>query len=87
MGNVEDPDEAANLVWGQVASDACFRVVAPTSTPTCPTTRERTGHWEKLAAGATVAAPLAPSPWAPLYGMFTDRCGITWVIDVQAPWS
>ncbi|SHF88905.1 hypothetical protein [Devosia limi] len=39
-------------------------------------------YWTKLAVGATVIAPLAPSGWAPLYGMVRDKFGVTWVLDV-----
>ena len=42
------------------------------------------GYWDALADGATVVAPLASSGWAPLYGMLTDRFGVTWVLDVAA---
>lgn len=36
-----------------------------------------------LAEGGTVRAPLGPAAWgSPLYGMLTDRFGITWVMDV-----
>ena len=45
---------------------------------------EITALWEKLADRATVIAPLAPSQWAPLYGMIKDRFGVTWVLDVAA---
>lgn len=38
--------------------------------------------WDKLAEGATVAQPFAPSGWTPLYGMLKDRFGVTWVLDV-----
>ena len=40
---------------------------------------EITVLWEKLGDGATVIQSLAPSPWAPAYGMLTDRFGVTWI--------
>ncbi|MEZ4665095.1 MAG: VOC family protein [Thermomicrobiales bacterium] len=40
--------------------------------------------WNGLLPGATVVQHLAPSGWAPLYGMLTDRFGVTWVLDVAA---
>ena len=43
---------------------------------------EVTRYWEALSQGATVVQPLAPAGWAPLYGMLTDRFGVTWVLDV-----
>ncbi len=43
--------------------------------------------WNGLADGATVLTPLAPAPFAPLYGMLTDRFGVTWIVDVTPPQS
>lgn len=95
--------EAADLVvWGQVATDAGFRVMAYDVPADRPWSRgddpffvsvrgtdaaELTAYWEGLAEGATVVAPLAPSSWAPLYGMLRDPFGVTWVLDVEAPYA
>ncbi len=46
---------------------------------------EVTGLWEKLAAGGTVIQALAPADWAPVYGMLTDRFGVTWIFGVTPP--
>lgn len=46
---------------------------------------EITGYWSALAEGGTVIEPLAASAWTPGFGMLTDRFGVTWVLDVQAP--
>lgn len=96
-GNVQDPSEADQVMWGQVAADSGFTVMAydvPLATPWSrgkneffvslrgETAEEITTYWEKLSAGAAVAQPLAPAHWAPLYGMLTDRFGVTWVVDV-----
>lgn len=43
---------------------------------------EIAGYWARLAEGATVIVPLAPSKWSPLYGMLKDRFGVTWVLNV-----
>lgn len=50
---------------------------------------EVTRYWEGLAGadGSTVVVPLAPAGWAPLYGMVTDRFGVTWVLDVSVPYA
>ena len=42
------------------------------------------GYWGRLTSdtGSDVVVPLAPAGWAPLYGMATDRFGVTWVLDV-----
>lgn len=49
--------------------------------------KEIAAFWEKLSDCATVAQSLAPSGWAPLYGMLTDRFGITWVLDVAVDYK
>jgi PhnB protein len=84
MGNVQDPSEADQVMWGQVAADNGFRVMAydvPSSRPWSPgedpffvslrgdTTEEISAFRKKLSEGATVVVPLAPAQWAPLYGM------------------
>ncbi|QIG41747.1 VOC family protein [Nocardioides anomalus] len=97
MGQGQDPATADHVVWGQVSSPDGFRVMAYDVYPHLPLdpgqgaffvsvrgsdAEELQGYWDGLAEGATVTAPLAPSAWAPLYGMLTDRFGITWVLDV-----
>ena len=95
---VTDPAEAEQVMWGQVDSDAGFRVMAydvPShipydagSNPIFVSVRgtdedELRAHWDLLSAGATVVAPLAEAPWSPLYGMLKDRFGVTWVLDIE----
>lgn len=96
-GNVQEPAEADQVMWGQVAADSGFRVMAydvPSSQPWSrgenaffvslrgETAEEVTGYWDRLAEGATVLRPLGPAEWAPLYGMLRDAFGVTWVVDV-----
>lgn len=45
---------------------------------------ELQGHWDALAAGATVIEPLAASAWSAGFGMLTDRFGVTWSASVTA---
>ena len=100
--NVQDPSEADQVMWGQVAAANGFRVMAydvpsrtswnPGEIPFFVSVRgdaadEITRHWEKLSEGATIVQPLAPSGWTPLYGMLKDRFGVTWVLDVAAPYQ
>jgi PhnB protein len=48
-------------------------------------TDEIKAHWDGLADGATaILISLAPAPFAPLYGMLTDRYGITWIVGADA---
>ncbi|WP_088289767.1 VOC family protein [Kineosporia sp. A_224] len=97
---VQRPDEADQVMWGEVRSDDGFLVMAydvPASRdhdagvdPVFVSVRgqdedEIRRYWDGLCEGATVKAPLAPAGWALLYGMLTDRFGVTWVLDVPAP--
>lgn len=101
-GAVEAADEADQVMWGQVLAANGFHIMAydvpsrldwnPGEIPFFVSVRgdsadEIAGYWEKLAVGATLLAPLAPSGWAPLYGMLKDKFGVTWVLDVAAAYS
>ncbi|UZN03646.1 VOC family protein [Cellulomonas sp. S1-8] len=101
-GAVTDPAESDQVMWGQVASPAGFRVMAydvpshtayePGVNPVFVSVRgtdadELRRYWDGLAEGATVRVPLAPAAWSPLYGMVTDRFGVTWVLDVEVAWA
>jgi PhnB protein len=95
-------DEADQVKWGQVVAPNGFHVMAydvPAAQPWSrgedpfflslrgDTAEEISALWDKLAEGATVRAPLEPAQWAPLYGMLTDRFGITWVVDVAVQYA
>lgn len=99
---VQGPDEADQIMWGQVAADNGFRIMAydvPSrlswnagEIPVFVSVRgdtadEITRYWEKLSVGAAVVAPLAPAGWSPLYGMLKDRFGVTWVLDVEVAYA
>lgn len=91
------PHEADSIAYGQVASSDGFRIMAfdvPEArpydagiSPVFVSVRGETAdavraYWDRLAEGAAILVPIAPSAWSPLYGMLTDRFGVTWVIDV-----
>lgn len=93
-------DEQDNIVWGQVAADNGFRIMAYDAYPGLPWSQgndpffvsvrgidldELRSFWDGLADGAVIRQPLGPSQWAPAYGMLTDRFGITWVLDIATP--
>ncbi|MFI6458190.1 VOC family protein [Streptosporangium amethystogenes] len=101
-GNVQDPAEADQVMWGQVAAGNGFHVMAydvPSQLPwdrgensfflsvRGESTEEITEYWQKLSAGATIVQPLEPAQWAPLYGMLKDRFGVVWVLDVVSPYN
>src|SRR6266704_4164085 len=96
-GNVQEPSEAVQVMWGQVTAGNGFRVMAYDVPARMPyhqgenaffvsvrgeTAEEVTAYWAKLADGASVLQPLGPAQWAPLYVMLNDRFGVTLVVDV-----
>ncbi len=100
LGAVQDENEADWVTWGEVAGDNGFHIMAYDVPSALPWSRgedpffvsvrgddaeEISALWHRLAEGSTVRRPLEPAPWAPLYGMLTDRFGVTWVLDVAAP--
>ena len=42
------------------------------------------GYFEKLAEGGSVSMPLEKAPWGDIFGMCTDRFGISWLVNVAA---
>ncbi|MCY1143693.1 VOC family protein [Actinoplanes sp. Pm04-4] len=97
---VEDPGQADQVAWGQVVASNGFRVMAYDVQPSKPFDAGENAYylalrgddateirrmWDGLADGATVLTSLGPAPFAPLYGMLTDRFGVTWIVDVTPP--
>ena len=41
------------------------------------------GYWDKLSDGGNVMVPLDKAPWGDLFGMCTDRFGVTWLVNVD----
>jgi PhnB protein len=102
VGNVADETEADQIMWGQVASEHGFRVMAydvPGAMPYDAGTTsyfvsvrgadadEVRGYWDKLIEGSTAIAPFGPAAWSPAYGMLVDPFGVTWVFDVEVPYE
>ncbi|WP_328412141.1 VOC family protein [Nocardia sp. NBC_00403] len=101
-GNIQHPDDADQVMWGQVASPDGFHIMAYDVPASMPWTQgensyfvsargesadEMVPYWERLSEGANIIRPLAPAGWAPLYGMLQDRFGVVWVLDVVAEYS
>ncbi|WP_420450249.1 VOC family protein [Ilumatobacter sp.] len=98
--SVGDPADADRIMWGQVVSEAGFRIMAydvPSDRPfergdgsffvsvRAGSADEITDLWNELSGGSEVVVDLAPAGWAPLYGMLKDEFGVVWVLDVTAP--
>ena len=94
----QDASEADQVMWGQVESAEGFRVMAfdvPSARPydagvdavfvsvRGDDADELTAIWSRLTEGASIRQDLGPAPWSALYGMLTDRFGVTWVVDAN----
>lgn len=42
-----------------------------------------TEYFNGLSAGGTVQEPLAKAPWGDTFGMFTDKFGIHWMVNIM----
>lgn len=99
---VHPPEEADLVAFGQVESANGFRIMAydvPAARPHDPgiapifvsvrgdDADEITRYWQALSEGATILQPLAHSGWTPLFGMLTDRFGVTWVLDIAVAYQ
>jgi len=40
------------------------------------------GFWDGLAAGGTVTVPLEKAPWGDYFGMFVDKYGVNWLVNI-----
>lgn len=99
IGAVEDPAKGDDVAFGRVTAPNGFDIMAydvqpskaydPGQNPFYITmqsddeTEVRAG-WEALAAEArAVLISLGPADFAPLYGMLTDRFGVTWIVGLM----
>ncbi len=97
---VEEPAQADHVAFGRVDAPNGFTVMAydvqpskgydPGENPFYITLQGTAGDeiqalWDALSDSATtVLIPLAPAPFAPLYGMLTDRYGVTWIVGADS---
>ncbi len=43
---------------------------------------ELRGYYEKLSAGGTIGMPLEKAPWGDMFGMCTDKFGVSWLVNI-----
>jgi PhnB protein len=43
-----------------------------------------TGYYNQLSAGGNVHEPLAKAPWGDTFGMFADKFGVEWMVNITA---
>jgi PhnB protein len=91
--------EADKIMHSQLETDAGFTLMAADTPPGMPRTEgnnitvslsgddseELRGSWEKLSEGGTVSMPLEKQMWGDEFGMYTDRFGIPWMVNISAP--
>jgi PhnB protein len=39
-------------------------------------------YYEKLSTGGSVVMPLEKAPWGDTFGMFNDKFGVTWMVNI-----
>lgn len=40
------------------------------------------GYWDRLTEGASITVPLETAPWGDAFGMFTDKFGVNWLVNI-----
>lgn len=45
---------------------------------------ELRGYFQKLSDGGTVTKPLAKESWGDEFGMFVDKFGVAWMVNISA---
>ena len=40
------------------------------------------GYWEKLSEGGTITMPLEKQMWGDTFGMFVDKFGVPWMVNI-----
>jgi len=43
---------------------------------------ELQGYWDKLTVGAKIDQPMMKAPWGDMFGMFIDKFGIRWLVNI-----
>jgi PhnB protein len=44
---------------------------------------ELRGYWRKLSDGAMITMPLEAALWGDIFGMLTDKFGVTWQVNIN----
>jgi PhnB protein len=46
---------------------------------------ELRGYWDKLTESGEVSLPLEKQMWGDVFGIVTDRFGVTWMVNIAQP--
>ncbi|MFI9828152.1 VOC family protein [Streptomyces sp. NPDC051913] len=92
----EDPALTDKIMHGMLETPSGLTLMAADAHPDMPLTignnysislsgdddPELRGYWEKLSAEGTVMVPLDKQMWGDVFGMCTDRFGVTWMVNI-----
>jgi len=90
----DDPAEADKIMHGQLTADnglvlmgadvPSSMAITANSTVSLSGDDEETltGYYNQLSDGGTVAEKLAKAPWGDTFGMFTDKFGVPWLVNI-----
>ena len=95
-GVPHDPSEANNIMHGMLEAENGITFMA-SDTPkgmeyhegsaismslSGDNEAELRGYFEKLSVGGNPGVPLEVAPWGDTFGMFTDKFGINWMVNI-----
>ncbi|GGT22874.1 VOC family protein [Streptomyces tanashiensis] len=97
FGEDKAGDAAEKIMHGMLETDSDFTLMAADVPPGMPhnpgnnisvsVSGEDAGelrrYWEKLSGSGTVSVPLDKQMWGDVFGMCTDRFGITWMVNIN----
>jgi PhnB protein len=94
----EDPAEKDKIMHSMLSTDSGLTLMAsdtPNSMEYTPGTNysislsggskdeaELRRHWDMLSDGGTVTMPLDRAPWGDIFGMCTDKFGVSWLVNI-----
>ncbi|MET9519037.1 VOC family protein [Streptomyces sp. NPDC002994] len=97
FGEKEAGDAADKIMHSMLETDSGFTLMAADTPPgmeykpgnnisvsvSGEDAGELRGYWDKLSGDGTVSVPLEKQMWGDVFGMCTDRFGITWMININ----
>jgi PhnB protein len=96
---MEDLPDADKIMHGQLETEAGYTIMAADTPPgmqfqgmhgfgvsiSGDDADALRHYWEKLSDGGTVTMPMQKQAWGDEFGMFTDRFGVPWLVNISQP--